>query len=120
MQFVKAPFVFKCSSLKHHLFSKNIIQSFLCDCEDSKHFLLDCPLYINLRQEIIGVISNLCIPTLNVLLCGNQTLSFDVNKQIFLAIKITSLGPKDVKNYQNARPLTHPHSLLEELDIINI
>ena len=78
MQFVKAPFVFKCSFLKHHLFSKNIIQSFLCDCEDSKHFLLDCPLYINLRQEIIWVISNLCIPTLNVLLCGNQTLSFDV------------------------------------------
>ena len=36
---------------------------------------------------MIGVISNLCIPTLNVLLYGNQTLSFDVNKQIFVAIQ---------------------------------
>ena len=54
---------------------------------DSKHFLLDYPLYIKLRQQMIGVISNLCIPTLNVLLYGNQTLSFDINKQIFLAIQ---------------------------------
>ena len=36
---------------------------------------------------MIGVISNLCIPTLNVLLYGNQSLSFDVNKLIFLAIQ---------------------------------
>ena len=35
----------------------------------------------------MGVISNLCTPTLNVFLYGNQALSFDVNKQIFLAIQ---------------------------------
>ena len=54
----------KCSSLKHLLFSKNIIQSLLCACgatEDSKQILLDCPLHINLRQQMIRVISNLCI-----------------------------------------------------------
>ena len=59
---------------------------------------------------MIGVISNLCTPTLNILLYGNQTLSFDVNQQMFKLHKTTSLGPKGfkstikiVKNYQNAR-----------------
>ena len=80
----------KCSSLKHHLFSKNIIQSHLCDCGaigDSKHFFIDCPLYINLRQEMIGVISNLCTPTLNVLLMVTRLYRSTLIKQIFLAIQ---------------------------------
>ena len=44
-----------CSSLNHHLFSKNIIDSPLCICgrpETTKHFLFNCNRFNNLRLEM--------------------------------------------------------------------
>ena len=45
-----------CSSLNPHLYSKNIVDSPLCQCgaiETTKHYLLYCPLYNVHRQLFI-------------------------------------------------------------------
>ena len=52
-----------CSSLRQNLFSKNIVDSPLCECgavEDTKHFLLECYRYRNLREELNNTISLIC------------------------------------------------------------
>ena len=77
----------KCSSLNEHLFSKNIVDSSLCTCgsvEDTKHFILEYPLYFNLRQEMRTVISEFCLPGLNVILFGNPDLTTHSNTQKLL------------------------------------
>ena len=77
-----------CSSLNHHLFSKNIIYSPLCICgrqETTKHYLFDCNRFNNLRQEIMQ--SQLCEPTLNALLYGVTDLSDETNRQLFIIIQ---------------------------------
>ena len=51
-----------CSSLNHHLFSNNIIDSPLYICgrpETTKHYLFDCNRFNNLRQEMMQSISQL-------------------------------------------------------------
>ena len=78
-----------CSSLNQHLHSKNIVPSPLCVCgsiEDTSHFLLNCPLYHNNRQEMLISVSRLCQPTVNALLYGVDNLSFRDNKHIFSAV----------------------------------
>ena len=79
-----------CSSLNHHRFPKNIIDSPLCICgrpETTKHYLLDCNRYNNLRQEMMQSISQLCEPTLNALLYGVTDLSDETNRQLFIIIQ---------------------------------
>ena len=79
-----------CSSLNHHLFSKNIIDSQLCTCgrpETTKHYLFDCNRFNNLRQEMIQSISELCEPTSNALLYGVTDLSDETNRQLFIIIQ---------------------------------
>ena len=44
----------KCSSLNHHLFQKNIVQSPLCQCgevESSFHYFFRCRLYHRIRTD---------------------------------------------------------------------
>ena len=41
----------------------------------------------NLRQELFNKVSTICRPTLNVLLYGNDELSMEQNKNIFLAVQ---------------------------------
>ena len=79
-----------CSSLNHHLFSKNIIDSPLCICgrqETTKHYLFDCNRFNNLSQEIMQSISQLCKPSLNALLYGATDLSDETNRQLFIIIQ---------------------------------
>lgn len=79
-----------CSSLNQHLFSRNIVQSPLCACgnvENTEHFLLYCPLYNDVRQKMIRSVSHLCRPSINILLYGDQNLSFNDNKLIFLTVQ---------------------------------
>lgn len=76
----------KCSSLKQHLFLKNIIDSPLCICgkiEDTEHFLFDCRLYHGIRQEMTRSLLRICRPSVNILLYGDTNLSYDDNRQIF-------------------------------------
>ena len=78
-----------CSSLYHHLFSKNIIGSPHCVCgwpETIKHFLFDCNRFNNLRQEMMQSIPQLCEPTLNALLYGVTDLFDEINRQLFIII----------------------------------
>ena len=59
----------KCSSLRQHLFSKNLIDSPRCACgsvEDNLHFLLVCDQYTDLRRELLTTVSDKCNPTLDV------------------------------------------------------
>ena len=80
----------KCSSLRHHLFSKNIIECPRCICgsvEDTHHYLLVCDQYTNIRRELLTTVSGICNPTLNVLLYGDPTLSLEQNKYIVKAVQ---------------------------------
>ena len=80
----------QCSKLNHHLCSSlHVIDSPRCscggDCEDSKHFLLECPLYFESRREMLTQIRNICnldIST-HLLLFGSGDLDFDTNCKIF-------------------------------------
>ena len=79
-----------CSSLNQHFFSKNLIDNPLCICgsvEDTYHSLLTCNRFSNLRQALFNKVSTICRPTLNVLLNGNDELSMEQNKNIFLAVQ---------------------------------
>ena len=79
-----------CSPLRQQLHSKNIVDHPYCTCgdtEDTHHFLFVCHLYTNLRQNLLNSVSDICQPNLNVLLCGDITLTFVQNKQIFKAVQ---------------------------------
>ena len=84
-----------CSNLNNDLFQKNITDSPLCLCgnlEDAYHFLFVCPLYA--RQRIILHDSIAQYPfnlTLDLLLFGDLSLSYDANTHIFERYKSTSL-----------------------------
>ena len=59
-----------CSSLNHHLFSKNIINDPYCQCgsvETTKHYLFECQRYsqLHVRQEMLNEISKYCTPSLD-------------------------------------------------------
>ena len=69
---------------------KNIINDPYCECgeiEDTEHYLLNCNLYQNLREELLNTVATYCQPTLNVLLYGNANLSDSENKTIFSAVQ---------------------------------
>ena len=79
-----------CSTLRHHLHSKHIVDSPYCTCgeiEGTKHFLFVCHQFTDLRRDLINSVSDICQPTLNVLLCDDISLIFDQNKQIFKAVQ---------------------------------
>ena len=80
----------KCSSLKQHLFSKNMIQNPLCECgivETTKQFLLECPRFTQARTVMINTLLPFCILSLNILLYRDDKLDFHQNKLIFLTIQ---------------------------------
>lgn len=86
MQVYHARLRLGCSSLKSHLYSKNLIDSPLCTCgepETVKHYLATCPNYTLLRNETLSQVIHLPIKTL---LSGNPTLSVQENENIFSAI----------------------------------
>ena len=66
-----------CSSLNHHLYSKNVTDNPLCVCgriETTKQCLSECNRFNELCQELMQEISPLCEPTLNTLSYGNREL----------------------------------------------
>ena len=78
------------SSLNHHLFLKNAIDSPLCICgrpETTKHYLFDCNRFNNLRQKMMQSIFLLYEQTLNALLYGVTYLSDKTNRQLFIIIQ---------------------------------
>ena len=78
-----------CSALNQDLFRKNISDTSQCTCgstETADHFLLECPLYHGQRQELFQVISLICPISVDVLLFGNSTVSYENNVKIFEAV----------------------------------
>ena len=70
--------------------SKNLTASPLCDCgaiADTKHFLLECIRFNDLRQDMTDTVSLLCNPTLNTLLYRNNELTNEENEWVFLAVQ---------------------------------
>ena len=79
----------ECSSLNHHLFKKNLIDSPLCACgqaETSAHFLLKCPRYDNLRQRYFSVLRRPL--TISYLLNGIPEENNDVNNTLFKQVQL--------------------------------
>ena len=76
-----------CSSLKQHLFLKNIEDNPHCTCgeiETTSHFLLDCQKYSHERLAFNEI--NFPI-TCELLLFGDDNLSYDTNVQIFAIVQ---------------------------------
>lgn len=75
-----------CSSLNLDLFLKNISDSPLCRCgsvENTQHFFFHCRRYQFQRLELLNSISQYHIPSLQLLLYGDSSLSYETNKNIF-------------------------------------
>ena len=80
----------ECSSLKHHLFIRKIVESPLCVCgagETNRHYLFECLLYRNARNILHRSLSHFsCEVDLNGLLFGSNALTFLDNKEVFLLV----------------------------------
>lgn len=85
----------ECSSLNHHLYMKNLVESPLCSCEapeTSFHFLLSCVHYSDLRRRYF---SGLGLPlTVNILLNGKTDEDVTVNNAIFRRAQLYILATK--------------------------
>ena len=70
------------------LSSTTLVLKCVCDSiEDTHHYLFACLQFANLRRELLNSLSDICYPNLNVLLYGDQSLSFVQNKKIFQAVQ---------------------------------
>ena len=102
-----------CSSLKQHLFLINTIDGPLCECgaiEDTQHFLLNCNLFQNLRDDLLNIVTKYCQPTLNLLLYGNANLSEEEHKTIFFCRSRLNLKVKTFLIFlQTTFSITHLH-----------
>ena len=85
----------KCSKLNADLFSLHVIDSPACICghhiEDSDHFLLHCPLYLNIRQRMFQTLNSLVrIQDINVktMLYGCDNYDPQINVKIFEAVQL--------------------------------
>lgn len=84
----------ECSSLNHHLFRRNLVPSPNCICgetESNNHFLLSCPRYNLIRQDMLNSIqlklpNNFPITTHLLLTGDNDALSVEENTLIFAEI----------------------------------
>ena len=77
-----------CSSLKHHLYLKNIEENPYCTCgriETTEHFLLHCTNFINQNNELVH---SLNVPlTAKLLLYGDKEKNFDFNRDLFMKVQ---------------------------------
>jgi len=76
-----------CSTLKSHLFSCNLETDSTCSCgysnKDTSHYFLECPKYINQRRRLLSFMqSNNYDISLDLMLCGSNTLSYAKNIEI--------------------------------------
>ena len=75
-----------CSSLNNDLFLKNISESPLCSCgsiENTQHFFLRCPRYNEHRTLLFNEVSKHQPVSLNLLLYGSSSLSYETIVAIF-------------------------------------
>ena len=78
----------KCSSLKEHLYLKNIESSPLCTCGEVKstsHYLLYCRKYDQERHCLFTSLNRQ--PPLSVLLYGDKNCSLQYNEHLFISVQ---------------------------------
>ena len=78
----------KCSSLKEHLYLKNIEPSPLCTCgevESTSHYLLYCRKYDQERHSLFTSLN--MQPPLSVLLYGDKNCSLQYNEHLFISVQ---------------------------------
>lgn len=93
-----------CSALKEHLFAKNIVADPYCSCgavENNKHFLLECPAFNDIRQDMLNEIISVTNPTVDILLFGNTALNDEANSFIFRSVQKFILRSKRFKTKQS-------------------
>ena len=82
-----------CSPLNDHLYTHiHVIESPACACgharENSKHFLQECPLYLNERTTMLNELQRMGFqPTLKNILYGSSKYTADLNCRAFLVIQ---------------------------------
>ena len=79
-----------CSALNYDLYLKDITDSPLCRCgsiENTYHFFLQCPHYLPQRIELTNAVSQYYTISLDLLLCGNASLSHETNSIIFQKVQ---------------------------------
>ena len=82
----------KCRKLNFHLFSLHVVNSPACpcghDCEDSNHYLLQCPLFYQARNMMLNEIRRLTMADISceLLLYGSADLSITISKKVFDAV----------------------------------
>ena len=77
-----------CSSLNSDLFNNHVSNTDRCICgsqETAKHFLLECPKYIDTRNTTINSLN--IAYDLDILLKGCPLFSDEINERIFLAVQ---------------------------------
>ena len=87
----------KCSSLYYYIFLRNLTDLPFCRCgsiENTEHYLLQCRLYQQPRDEMLNSVSQLCHVKLDVLLSGDSSFSVDINSKIFLIVQKFIKDPK--------------------------
>ena len=94
-QILHARLRLECSSLNHHLYRKNLVESPLCSCgvpETNSHFLLSCANYNIKRQRYF---SGLGLPlTVSILLNGKPEENLTVNNNILRCVQLYILATK--------------------------
>ena len=100
----------------HYFFSPKELHSFLvktnflscmrnfCSCgavENNKHFLLECPAFNDIRQDMLNEIISVTNPTVDILLFGNTALNDEANSFIFRSVQKFILRSKRFKTKQS-------------------
>ena len=89
------------SDLNSDLFHRHLSDNIPCACtspeENANHYLLNCPLYENVRKLTIGILPPIA-QNCQTLLRGNVLFSYSFNTYIFLTVQdfITSSGRFDM------------------------
>mgnify|MGYP002634107685 CR=1 FL=1 len=77
----------RCSPLKADLYRVNLVNDPSCECgcplEDSIHFFLECPLYINFRNQLFKNIQHLADISIEHILFGTDEITVEQNTILF-------------------------------------
>ena len=89
---IQSQFRMVCSNLNAHLYNLHVVDNPFCLCsntivEDCKHFFFECPLYNIQRVKLIDNVMKLTNVSLEVLLYGDEDISFKDNKEIFAHVE---------------------------------
>ena len=81
----------QCSSLKYDLFRCNLVPDPSCECgnpcENSFHFILECPLYIHQRNSMFNKLSHIRYINLRLLLFGDESQPLEYNQNVFRVVQ---------------------------------